>query len=171
VLPRPNAKSLRFLYAACRPRLRDNMAMPLTKPPPQPLSPWIGYAVAMAAALCCTLLGLAMQPRFDIVNIAMVYLLAVVGVALFASRGAAVFGAALSVIAFDIVFVPPAGALTVHDVQYLLTFAIMLVVALAISSLRLRARQEEARRTALAVDAARERVRSTLLASISHDLQ
>lgn len=171
MLPRPKAKSLRILYAAGHPRLRDNMVMPLTKSPSQAASFWIGYSVAVAAASCCTLLGLAMQPRFDIVNIAMVYLLAVVGVALFASRGAAVFSAALSVLVFDIVFVPPAGTLTVHDAQYLLTFAIMLVVALAISSLRLRARREEARRTALAVDAARERVRSTLLASISHDLR
>lgn len=135
------------------------------------LAPWIGYVAAALAALSCTLLGLAMQSRFDIVNIAMVYLLAVVGVALYASRGAAVFSAALSVLAFDIVFVPPAGVLTVHDAQYLLTFAIMLAVALAISSLRLRARREEARRTVMAVEADRERLRSTLLASISHDLR
>ncbi len=132
---------------------------------------WIGYATAAAAALCCTLIGLLMQPRFDIVNIAMVYLLAVVAVALYASRGAAVFSAALSVLVFDIIFVPPAGVLTVHDAQYLLTFTIMLAVALAISSLRIRARHEEARRTAMAVEADHERLRSTLLASISHDLR
>lgn len=112
-----------------------------------------------------------MQDRFDIVNIAMVYLLAVVGIALYANRGAAVFSAALSVLIFDIVFVPPAGMLTVHDAQYLLTFAIMLAVALAISSLRMRARREEAQRIEKAVEADRERLRSTLLASISHDLR
>lgn len=132
---------------------------------------WFGYAVAIVAALGCTLIGLLMQPRFDIVNIAMVYLLAVVVVALYASRGAAVFSAALSVIVFDIIFVPPAGMLTVHDAQYLLTFAIMLAVALAISSLRMRARSEETRRITMAVEADRERLRSTLLASISHDLR
>lgn len=132
---------------------------------------WIGYAVAVVAAFGCTLAGLLMQARFDIVNIAMVYLLAVVGVALYASRGAAVFSAALSVLVFDIVFVPPAGMLTVHDAQYLFTFAIMLAVALAISSLRMRARREEAQRIEKAVEADRERLRSTLLASISHDLR
>lgn len=147
--------------------MRDNTDMQSGQNKPA----WIGYAAAMVAALACTLIGLLMQPRFDIVNIAMVYLLAVVGVALYASRGAAVFSAALSVLAFDIFFVPPAGMLTVHDAQYLLTFAIMLVVALAISSLRLRARREQERRITMAVDADRERLRSTLLASISHDLR
>lgn len=131
----------------------------------------MGYAAAAAGVVCCTLAGLAMQSRFDIVNIAMVYLLPVVVVALRSTRGAAVFSAALSVLAFDVVFVPPAGMLTVHDAQYLLTFAIMLAVALVISSLKLRAGREEARRTAMAVDAAHERMRSTLLASISHDLR
>lgn len=160
-------KSLRVLYADRGTGLRDNANMHSGQNKPV----WTGYAVAVVAALGCTLIGLLMQSRFDIVNIAMVYLLAVVGVALYASRGAAVFCAALSVLVFDIVFVPPAGMLTVHDAQYLFTFAIMLAVALAISSLRLRARREEAQRIEKAVEADRERLRSTLLASISHDLR
>ena len=57
------------------------------------MHPWIGYASAAGAAALCTLAGLAMAPRFDIVNIAMVYLLAVVVVALRFSRGAAVLSA------------------------------------------------------------------------------
>jgi two-component system sensor histidine kinase KdpD len=135
------------------------------------LRAWRGYLAALLAALACTLAGYAMQPRFDLVNIAMVYLLPVVGIALLASRGAAVFSAALSVLLFDLLFVPPAGVLTIDDLQYLLTFAVMLAVGLAVSSLRERARREEAGRIAEAVDAERERMRSTLLASISHDLR
>ena len=42
---------------------------------------WFGYLVAVAAAAGCTFAGVLMQPRFDIVNIAMVYLLAVVAAA------------------------------------------------------------------------------------------
>lgn len=132
---------------------------------------WAGYAGAAAATFVCTLIGVAMQPRFDIVNIAMVYLLAVVVIAFRFSRGAAIFSAAASVAAFDFIFVPPAGTFTVHDVQYLFTFAIMLVVALAISELMARSRKENAARTALAVEAETEHIRSTLLASISHDLR
>ncbi len=112
-----------------------------------------------------------MQGRFDVVNIAMVYLLAVVVIALLFSRGAAVLSAATSVLAFDVMFVPPAGMLTVNDLQYLLTFAIMLVTALVIATLKLRAHRVEAARMALLLDAERERIRSTLLASISHDLR
>src|SRR5262245_19317443 len=94
---------------------------------------WLGYVCALGAAVGCTLVGLTMVSRFDVVNIAMVYLLAVVLIALRFSRGAAFLGAALCVAAFDFVFVPPRGSFTVDDVQYLLTFAIMVVVALVIS--------------------------------------
>lgn len=142
---------------------------------PQPASvrtaQWQGYAAAVAAALACTGLGFLMEDRFDLVNIAMVYLLPVVIIALLFSRGAAVFSAAICVLAFDIIFVPPAGAITVDDAQYLLTFGIMLAVALAIAELRQRVLRNEAAKTGLLLDSERERIRSTLLASISHDLR
>jgi two-component system sensor histidine kinase KdpD len=133
--------------------------------------PWIGYACAAGAAAICTALGFAMTPRFDIVNIAMVYLLAVVLVALSFTRGAAIASAVLCVAAFDFVFVPPQGAFTVNDIQYLLTFAIMLAVALVISVLIENRRRMDRQRAALELQADTERIRSTLLASISHDLR
>jgi two-component system sensor histidine kinase KdpD len=132
---------------------------------------WIGYACAAGAALLCTLIGLAMVPRFDIVNIAMVYLLAVVVIALRFSRGPAILSSVLCVVAFDFMFVPPQGTFTVDDVQYLLTFAIMLAVALVISGLMESGRRQAEAQAALALEAETERIRSTLLASISHDLR
>ena len=132
---------------------------------------WIGYLCAAGAAILCSLIGLAMEPRFDVVNIAMIYLLAVVIIALTFSRGAAVLSAVLCVAAFDVIFVPPHGALTVHDAQYLLTFAIMLAVALIISGLIERGRRQTEARATAALEAETERIRSTLLASISHDLR
>src|SRR5512143_2053132 len=92
-----------------------------------------GYAWALAAVAAATLAGWAMHPRFDLVNIAMVYLLAVVVIALRHSRGPAIVASMLCVVAFDFLFVPPRGTLTIDDAQYLLTFAIMLLVALVIS--------------------------------------
>ena len=69
-------------------------------------------------------------------------------------------------------FVPPQGAFTVDDVQYLLTFAIMLAVALVISApASSTAPPQAAAQAALALEAETERIRSTLLASISHDLR
>jgi K+-sensing histidine kinase KdpD len=47
---------------------------------------WLGYLAAIGASLICTGLGVAMSPRFDIVNIAMIYLLAVVLIALTSPR-------------------------------------------------------------------------------------
>ncbi len=132
---------------------------------------WIGYAWAVAAAFLGTLVGYAIQPRFDLVNIAMVYLLAVVLVGLRYPRGPSIVAAVLSVSAFDYLFVPPRGTFTIDDLQYLLTFAIMLAVALVISGLVRSIRSEAEARAALEVEAETERVRSTLLASISHDLR
>jgi two-component system sensor histidine kinase KdpD len=77
----------------------------------------------------------------------------------------------LCVAAFDFMFVPPQWAFTVDDLQYLLTFAIMLAVALVISHLRTRERAEAAAHAALTVEAETERIRGTLLAAISHDLR
>jgi two-component system, OmpR family, sensor histidine kinase KdpD len=132
---------------------------------------WTGYAWALAAAAACTAAGLAMRSRFDLVNIAMVYLLAVVIVALRYSRGPAVLTSVVSVAAFDFLFVPPQGTFTVEDVQYLLTFAIMLAVGLIISSLTESVRAQARAQAKLEAAAETERLRSTLLASISHDLR
>ncbi len=112
-----------------------------------------------------------MRPRFDVVNVAMVYLLAVVIIALRFSRGPAITATVLSVAAFDFLFVPPQGTFTVDDVQYLLTFAIMLAVGLIISGLNESVRRQAAAQAALELEAETERMRSALLASISHDLR
>ena len=132
---------------------------------------WRGYAWAAGAAAACTLSGLAMRPRFDLVNVAMVYVLGVALVALRLTRGPSVATSILSVLAFDFVFVPPQGTFTVDDLQYLFTFAIMLAVALVISRLAEDVRARERAQAALALEAETERIRSALLASISHDLR
>jgi len=130
-----------------------------------------GYAWALAATAACTLAGLAMRGRFDLVNIAMVYLLAVVIVALRHSRGPAIATTVLSVAVFDVLFVPPQGTFTVDDVQYLLTFAIMLAVGLIIAGLKDSVRRQAEAQAQLGLVAETERIRSALLASISHDLR
>src|SRR4051812_4760626 len=112
-----------------------------------------------------------MRPRFDLVNIAMIYLLAVVLVAQRHSRGPAILATVLSVAAFDLLFVPPQGTFSVNDVQYVLTFAIMLAVGLIISRLAENVRRQAEAQAKLASAAEAERLRSTLLASISHDLR
>ncbi len=96
---------------------------------------WPGYAQAAAACAGTTLLAHGLVPYFDLANIVMVFLLGVVGVAVWLGRGPAVLAAFLNVAAFDFFFVPPRLSFAVADVQYLLTFAVMLVVGLVTGQL------------------------------------
>jgi two-component system sensor histidine kinase KdpD len=123
---------------------------------------WRGYAWGVAAIALCTALGHWMTPALELVNIAMVYLLAVALVAVRFGRGPAIAASILAVATFDFFLVPPQLTFAVSDVQYLLTFAIMLVVALIISNLTASVRLQAAvaghreRRTALLYAMSRE---------------
>ena len=123
---------------------------------------WPGYAWGAAATVFCTAAGMLMSPLFELVNVAMVYLLAVVLIAARYGRGPAVATSIVAVAAFDFFFVPPALTFAVSDAQYLLTFVIMLVVALVISDLTARVRLQanvaghRERRTALLYAMSRE---------------
>jgi two-component system, OmpR family, sensor histidine kinase KdpD len=105
------------------------------------------------------------------VNVALVYLLAVVLVALRFSRGPVIAVSVLNIVAFNFFFIPPRGTFHVDEPQYLLTFAMMLGVGLIVSGLTDRVRARAQAQAALEIEAETERVRSALLASISHDLR
>ena len=90
---------------------------------------------ALAACAFTTLLATALLPYFDLANIVMLFLLTVVLVALKFGRGPAVVAAFVSVAAFDFFCVPPRMSFAVSDAQYLLTFAVMLAVALIIGQM------------------------------------
>jgi two-component system sensor histidine kinase KdpD len=95
----------------------------------------VPYLWALAACAVTTLLAHPLQPIFDLANIVMLFLLAVVGVAVRFGRGPAVLAAFLNVAAFDFFFVAPQMSFNVSDVQYLFTFAVMLVVGLVVGQL------------------------------------
>ena len=88
------------------------------------------YALAAAASVAVTLLALPLLAFFDQANIVMLFLLATVGVALKLGRGPAALAAFLNVAAFDYFFVAPRLSFGVSDVQYLVTFGVMLLVGL-----------------------------------------
>lgn len=97
--------------------------------------PWRGYAAAVAACGATALLATPLLGLLELTNIVMIFLLAVVGIGWFHGRGPAVVAAFVGVGLFDFFFVPPRFSFAVSDVQYLVTFAVMLVVALAIGQL------------------------------------
>ncbi|WP_213991300.1 two-component system sensor histidine kinase KdpD [Sodalis sp. dw_96] len=92
----------------------------------------------LAAVLLCALITLGgkwLLPGVDAVNLAMIYLLGVVLVALRYGRWPSVVATMLNIVVFDMVFVAPTGTLAVSDVQYLVTFGVMLAVGIIIGNL------------------------------------
>jgi len=98
-------------------------------------APWQSYAMAALVCAAVALIAAPLHAVFDLANMVMLFLVAVVIVALRYGRGPAVLAAFLSVAAFDYFYVPPRFSFAVSDVQYLMTFGIMLAVALIIGQL------------------------------------
>lgn len=100
-----------------------------------PRQQWAGYVVSVAACSSVAMLASLFHGLLDLANIVMLFLLAVVGVALRYGRGPATLAALTGVALFDFFFVPPLLSFDVSDMQYLITFAVMLLVALVIGHL------------------------------------
>lgn len=94
-----------------------------------------GCLVAVALCALITLFARQFMMGFDAANLVMIYLLGVVVVALFYGRWPSVLATVINVLSFDLFFIAPHGTLAVSDVQYLLTFSVMLVVGLTIGNL------------------------------------
>jgi two-component system sensor histidine kinase KdpD len=114
------------------------------------------YAWAALASIATALVATPMLAFLDLANIAMLFLLVVVLVAVRFGRGPSVLATCVSVACFDFFFVPPRFTLAVSDFQYVITFVVMLAVGLITghltSNLRFQARvasQREARSRAL----------------------
>lgn len=102
-------------------------------------------ALTVVACAGTTLLATPFLGYLDLANIVMLFLLTVLLVAVKLGRNAAILASVLSVLCFDVFFVPPRFSLAVSNIQYLVTFAAMLATALTTthftSALRHRARE------------------------------
>ena len=96
---------------------------------------WVAYLAALGTSLGCTALAGIMYPYFALTNLIMIYLLGATIAALKIGRGPASAAAVANVLAFDFFFVPPRYSFAVADLQYLVTFGVMLAVALTIATL------------------------------------
>ena len=124
---------------------------------------WDRYAWALVTTAVCTAVAFPLYPRFELSNLVMVYLLGVTVAGLRLGRAPAILSATLNVVAFDFFFVPPRYSFAVSDAQYLLTFVVMLTIALVIANLMASVRQQTR------VSGARER-RTALLYAMSREL-
>jgi two-component system sensor histidine kinase KdpD len=118
-----------------------------------PTSSVSAYWIAVAIVTGCTGIAWLMLKHFDLANLAMIYLLGVVVAAAVCGRGPSILASVLAVASFDFFFVPPRLTFAVTDSQYLVTFGVMLIVALLIGTMTVRMREQ--------AESARERERHT----------
>jgi two-component system, OmpR family, sensor histidine kinase KdpD len=129
---------------------RRTTAVPPIAPAPRN---WRKYAATAGIIAASGVIGWVFyRLGLDEANIAMVFLLGV-AIAARLGTGPAVAASIGNVLVFDFFFIPPRGTFAVADIQYLFTFAVMLVVGLLISALsaelsaRLRMSQLQEQRT------------------------
>ena len=103
-------------------------------------------ALTVAACAGTTLLATPLLGYLDLANIVMLFLLTVLIIAVKLGRNAAILASVVSVLCFDVFFVPPRFSLAVSNIQYLVTFVVMLVTALTTTHFTsiLRQRAQEA---------------------------
>jgi two-component system sensor histidine kinase KdpD len=109
----------------------------------------LDYAWAFCLVMLGSLICVATRDYFDLADHAMIYLLAVLLVASRLPRGPSAFAAVASVAMLNFLLVPPLYTLAVEDARHLVTFGVMLVVGLVVSTLTLRMRERERRTSAL----------------------
>ena len=144
------------------PRSRSSGATPAETSAPRAIR-WNRYGWGVSISALCTAVAAVMYPHFELSNLVMIYLLGVTVSGLRLGRGPSALTAVLNVAAFDFFFVPPRFSFAVSDVQYLVTFAAMLTIALVIANLTASVRQQTR------VAGARER-RTALLYAMSREL-
>lgn len=105
-------------------------------------SRWQSLVLSVLACTATTLIATPLLDYLDLANIVMLFLLTVFLVAVSLGRQAAILASVLSVVLFDIFFVPPRFSLAVNDIQYLVTFAVMLATGLITAHLAAGLRQQ-----------------------------
>jgi two-component system sensor histidine kinase KdpD len=100
------------------------------------------YLFAGVTIAVCTIVSVLLRSVLNPVNLVMLYLLGIIGIAMRSSRRVALLACVVSVAAFDVFCVPPYMTFAVADYEYVLTFAVMLIVAVTISTLTIRIRSQ-----------------------------
>ena len=115
---------------------------PSSRSATEPASRAGDYARATAVVAVMALACLALRSRLQTTDVAMLLLLAVVFVAVRYPQGPTLVGVGLSIALFNFLFVPPYYTFNVDDTAYLLTFGVMFAVAVVMSRLTARIRDQ-----------------------------
>ena len=99
------------------------------------LTVWKSYIWACAVPVLVSAACFPLLNVLDIANIVMLFLLEVFLCALWLGKRASLIAAILSVLLFDLIFVPPRFALVTSTLEHLITLAVMLLVAVVTGQL------------------------------------
>jgi two-component system sensor histidine kinase KdpD len=103
------------------------------------------FTYIMAGLILVTSLGINLFfdiLGFDLANIIMVFLLAVVSISSLYGFYLGIIAALFGVLSFNYFFTEPRYSFTIHSPQYIITFFIMMLVALLVSTLTARIREQ-----------------------------
>ena len=105
-------------------------------------SAWPDYFIGAEIVAIATTIAAVADRYLALPDIVMVYLVAIMLVAVRVGRGPSVLAASLSVAAYDFFFVPPRYTFAVSDTHHVLTFVVMLAVGIVLSELTVRVRTQ-----------------------------
>jgi two-component system sensor histidine kinase KdpD len=103
---------------------------------------WRGYAIGLGLLAMATLFGYLIRESFAQTTILMLYLLAVLGTAIWGGLRPSIMVSIIGVLAFDFFFIRPYWSFAISDTQYLFTFLSLLLVGVIISFLTARFRRQ-----------------------------
>ncbi len=103
---------------------------------------WFDYALALVATLLATALAWAVSSVLPLPNISLVFLAAVLLVAVRSSLGPALACAALSFLTYDFLFIPPNFSLSIQREEDVLTLLFFLLMAALTGNLAARQRRQ-----------------------------
>ena len=121
---------------------RTELLKPIMPVEWQPHRPLGRYLISFSLVALSTMLGLTVRGNLEPTNLVMLYLASVVISGVFLGRGPSLLAAIVGVLAFDFFLVPPYLTFAVSDTQYLLTFFVLCIVSLVVSSLTARVREQ-----------------------------
>ncbi|MDB4995861.1 MAG: kdpD, partial [Myxococcaceae bacterium] len=98
------------------------------------------YLLATAVVAVFSVIARLGVPFLELADLVMIYLVGILVVSTRVGYGPSLFAAVLSVLAFDFLCVPPFMTFAVADFRHIITFAVMLLVALVLTTLTNRLR-------------------------------
>lgn len=131
----------------------------------------VEYLIGFVAVAVSTALSGLLSPYLALSDLDMITLLGLVAVSTQLGLGPSLFTAALTALSFDFFFIPPAFRFDPGDMKGAVTLTVMTVVAGVISGLGERSRRQQRAARARDLQIETERLRSSLLSAVSHDLR